>query len=73
MMFNSTHSYIRKRIDARTRKDRIQQRINAWQCQIPRLAEQYLKWKEAGGRGDASSEMITEPAWEIDTILFSGT
>ena len=35
----------RKRVDSRTRKDRIQQRVNAWQRQIPYLAEQYLKWK----------------------------
>jgi hypothetical protein len=63
----------RKRIDARTRKDRIQQRVNAWQRQIPHLADQYLKWKEAGGRGDRLSEMQMEAAWVMETISFSGT
>jgi hypothetical protein len=73
-MFNVQLSFVhRKRIDARTRKDRIQQHVNAWQRQIPLLADQFLKWKEAGGRGDGLSEMQMEPAWEMDTISFSGT
>ena len=62
----------RKRIDSRTRKDRIQRRINAWQLQIPALAEQYLKWKAMGQPCDDPSEMEIEPSWEIETLTFSG-
>ena len=60
----------RKRVDSRTRKDRIQQRINAWQRQIPYLAEQYLKWKATGQPCDDPSEMAS---WVIETVSFSGT
>jgi hypothetical protein len=62
----------RKRIDSRTRKDRIQQRINAWQLQIPALAEQYLKWKAMRQPCDDPSEMGIDASWEIKTITFSG-
>ena len=62
----------RKRVDPRTRKDRIQQRVNAWQLQIPALAEQYLKWKAMGRPCDDQSEIEIEEPWIIETISFSG-
>jgi hypothetical protein len=62
---------LRKRIDPRTRKDRIQQRINSWQLQIPHLAEQYLKWKEARHLPPESSQM-QDAVWTMQTISFSG-
>jgi hypothetical protein len=65
-------SSYRKRVDTRTRKDRIQKRVNAWQLQIPALAEQYLKWKETGRPCDDPSEMEIEAPWTIETISFSG-
>ena len=60
----------RKRVDSRTRKDLIQQRVNAWRLQIPALAEQYLKWK--AGQPLDLSEMGIEASWEIETLTFSG-
>ena len=57
----------RKHIDSRTRKDRIQRRVDAWQRQIPHLAKQYLKWKEGG-----APEESTEAVWKMETISFSG-
>ncbi|KAF8164965.1 hypothetical protein B0H34DRAFT_687229 [Crassisporium funariophilum] len=58
-----------KRIDSRTRKDRIQQRVNAWQRQIPQLAAQYLDWKQTGAPLDETSEM--EATWVIEVMSFT--
>ena len=62
----------RKRVDSRTRKDRIQKRVKAWQLQIPALTEQYLKWKATGRPCNDPSEIEKEASWEIETISFSG-
>ena len=53
------------------RKDRIQKRIDSWQLQIPHLADQYVKWKEAGGPPQESSQN-QEAMWSMETISFSG-
>lgn len=53
-------------MDLRTRKDRIQQRVDAWQSQIPHLADQYLKWKEGGLPNESKGAV-----WTMDTISFS--
>ncbi|KDR71992.1 hypothetical protein GALMADRAFT_74454 [Galerina marginata CBS 339.88] len=60
-----------KHIDSRTRKNRIQQRINAWQRQIPHLAEQYLKWKHEGAPVLGDSDTEVETVWSLETVSFS--
>ncbi|KAF8167514.1 hypothetical protein B0H34DRAFT_669941 [Crassisporium funariophilum] len=60
-----------KHIDSQTRKDCIQQRVNAWQRQIPHLAKQYLKWKQEGAPAQETSDMQIGTAWSLETVSFS--
>ncbi|KAH9483797.1 hypothetical protein JR316_0003274 [Psilocybe cubensis] len=52
-----------KRYDLRTRRKRIQQRINAWQKQVPLLAARFLEWKH--NDGDFPSPSEEKHSWSI--------
>jgi hypothetical protein len=54
-----------KRYDTRTRKDRVQRRVNTWKLQIPQLAIKYLEWKEHG-----VEQLQFEAPWDIEVINF---
>jgi hypothetical protein len=57
-----------KRIDSRTRRDRIKQRIDAWKRQTPILATVYLRWKCSG---DPAPEIDSQELWTIEVMSFT--
>ena len=75
--------FYRKRGDPRTRKDRIQQRINAWRQQLPLLVNAYLAWNCATSSSiqlppnGLTPDLDTSPplqssSWKIKVLDFYG-
>lgn len=58
----------RKRIDSRTRRDRIKQQVDAWKRQTPILATAYLQWKCSG---DPAAEIDGQELWTIEIMSFT--
>jgi hypothetical protein len=68
LQFNLSTFIISKRVDLRTRKDRIEVRTKAWKDQLPSLTTAYLQWKHQGGVVPDPLEGI--PSWEITVVDF---
>jgi hypothetical protein len=56
--------------DARTRTDRVQQRVDAWRQQLPLLVEAYLSWNfpKSDSRTSPPSPNLS---WQIKVFDFS--
>lgn len=59
------HYPLRKRGDYRSRKDRVEQRTNAWLPQLPSLVTAFLELKRGGAR---TSNLAGATTWAIETI-----
>ena len=59
--------WIRKHYDSRTRRDRLQKRIDAWRSQTKILASHYMDWKHMNDT-DIS---YNGNSWQIDVVSFS--
>ncbi|PPQ93691.1 hypothetical protein CVT25_001399 [Psilocybe cyanescens] len=53
--------------DSRTRRDHVQNRVDAWKHQTHLLTSQYLDWKRLGG----SPIINKEASWNLQVISFS--
>ena len=59
-----------KRGDARTRRDRVQQRVNAWRQQLPFLVDAYLFWNSGESDSRTFSLPLPNSSWKIKVLDF---
>lgn len=63
---------IRTRSDLRNRRDRTQERINAWRRRLPGLVNAYTHWKYLRTVDTTPSNPATVNTWEIQVLGFTG-